>query len=179
MTIADWLAMDHRQGLHEIIDGELLMAPSPSIAHQRISRELEFRLYSILKESAAGEVFDAPTGVRLADDTVLEPDLIVVLSENADRVREQYIDGAPDLVVEILSPGTAARDLGVKREHYQRAGVREYWVVDPQSRTIEVLSLERGAFSRAGLFGERDTLKSPLLADLAIDLGEIWKIVQT
>jgi Uma2 family endonuclease len=121
-------------------------------------------------------VLYAPVGVRLSDDTVLEPDLLVVLTENASRIGEHVVDGPPDIVVEILSPGSARRDLGLKRTEYETAGVREYWIVDPETRSVEVLALEEseGRYARAGLFRVEDSLSSSLLPGLSIALREIF-----
>jgi Uma2 family endonuclease len=174
LTFQDWLAFPDDGRLYELIQGEVHVTPPPGIEHQRISRDLEFKLLTFLRERAAGEVLDAPVGVRLSDEDVFEPDLVVVLAEHADRIGAQVIDGAPDLVVEILSPGTAGRDLGPKRQAYLRAGVPEYWIVDPASQAIEVLALERGEYVRSGLYRRGDTLRSPLLAGLEIALQEIF-----
>lgn len=174
LTYDDWLAFPDDGRLYEILDGALLMTPAPCIDHQRISRDIEYRLVELLRRERAGEVLDAPVGVRLAYDTVLEPDLVVVLTPNAHRVGAQVIDGPPDLVVEVLSPGTAGRDLGPKRAAYEGAGVPEYWIVDPETRSVEVLELHRGRFQRAGLYREGDTLRSPLLPGLELPLGEVF-----
>jgi Uma2 family endonuclease len=173
MTFVDWLQLPHDGRLYELIDGELLVSPSPSILHQRVSRELEFQILQYLRTSGRGEVLDAPVGVRLGDD-VLEPDLVIVLSEHADRIGAQVIEGAPDVVVEILSPGTAKRDLGVKRTVYEAAGVPEYWIVDAESAAVEVLVLERGAYVRLGLFRRGDTLRSRVLPDLTVLLAPVF-----
>jgi Uma2 family endonuclease len=171
---ADWLRLPDDSRLCELLEGELLLAPPPSIAHQRASRNLELRLAEYLRRTGAGEVLDAPVGVRLAEDTVLEPDLVVVLSAHADRVGDQAIEGVPDLVVEVLSPGTAQRDLGRKRDLYERHGVPEYWIVDPEARTIEVLALASGLYDRAGLYGTGDVLRSAVLPAFELPVGEVF-----
>ena len=173
MTFADWLQLPDDGRLYELIDGELLVSPPPSVQHQRVSRELEFLILEYLRRSKRGEVFDAPIGVRLGDD-VLEPDLVIVLNEHAERIGTQVIDGAPDIVVEILSPGTAKRDLGTKRQAYEAAAVPEYWIVDIESGAVEVLSLERGSYARAGLYRRDDTLRSRVLPDLALALAAVF-----
>lgn len=100
----------------------------------------------------------------------------MVFREHADRIGDQVIEGVPDLVVEILSPGTAGCDLGVKRNAYETAGVPEYWIVDPEAATIEVLTIEASRYVRHGLFGRADTLRSPLLQDLEIVLDGILAV---
>jgi Uma2 family endonuclease len=174
LTFADWLEYPDDGRLYELIDGELFVTPPPNIEHQRISRDLEYVLVGYLRKTRAGEVLDAPVGVKLGDEDVLEPDLVVVLTENADRIGPQAIEGAPDLVVEILSPGTARRDLGSKRRKHEEAGVREYWIVDPASRSVEVLTRSQEAFERAGLYRRGEELRSVLLADLTVALDDVF-----
>ncbi|MET0594291.1 MAG: Uma2 family endonuclease [Polyangiaceae bacterium] len=174
LTYADWLRYPDDGRLYEILEGELYVTPSPSIEHQRISRDLEFLLLTFLRKAGCGEVLDAPVGVRLSDEDVLEPDLLVVLREHADRIGEQVIDGAPDLVVEILSPGTVRRDLGPKRAKYEEAGVPEYWVVDPATATIEVQVLHEGKYARHSLVRRGETLRSPLLPGLEIATDQVF-----
>lgn len=174
MTFQNWLGFPDDGRFYEIIEGELYVTPPPNVEHQRISREIEFRLLQFLRAAALGEVFDAPIGVRLTDDDVLEPDLVVVLQAHADRIGKQVIEGAPDLVVEVLSPGTAKRDLGLKREQYQAAGVPEYWIVDPESRSIEVLMLDGGRYARSGLFRVADTLTCRLLPGFELELTDVF-----
>ena len=127
----------------------------------------------MIRATERGEVLDAPVGVRLHDELVLEPDIVVVLQAHSDRIHEDAIHGAPDLVVEILSPGTAGRDLGPKRAAYERGGVTEYWIVDPEARTIEVLVLADGAYQRAGLYRSSDLPRSTVLADLTFEVAAV------
>ena len=174
LTYADWLEFPDDGRLYEIIEGELFVAPPPSIEHQRISRELGYRLMQYLRATGAGEVLSAPVGLRLHDQIIVEPDLLVVLAANAGRVGEQAVDGPADLVVEILSPGTAGRDLGAKRAAYEASGVSEYWVVDPERQRVEVLVLEGGAYVRHGLYRRLDDLSSHVLPDLSVALRGIF-----
>ena len=174
LTYKDWLGFPDDGRAYELLEGELIVTPPPSIGHQRISRELEFRLLQHLRATGAGEVLDAPVGVRLSDTVVLEPDLLVVLREHASRIGAQVIEGAPDLVVEILSPGSAVRDLGVKRRAYEVGGVTEYWIVDPVNRSIEVLALEQGAYARHGIYAATDTLTSRLLGGFSMSVGDVF-----
>lgn len=173
-TYEDWLQYPDDGRLYELIDGELYASPPPAIRHQRISRDLGIALHRFLAANDRGEMLHAPTGVRLGDERVLEPDLVIVLAEHAHRISDQVIDGAPDLVVEVLSPGTARRDLSLKRSVYEDAQVPEYWIVDPESQSIEVLRIVDGAYVRGGLFRRKDTLTSALLPGLEIVLGEVF-----
>jgi Uma2 family endonuclease len=170
----DWLELPHDGPLYELIDGELFVTPPPNIRHQRVSRDLEFLLMTYLRRSPKGELFDAPVGVRLDDRSVLEPDLVIVLREHAAVVGAQVIEGAPDLVIEVLSPGTASRDLGIKREKYRSKCIGEYWIVDPANARVEVLVLENERYVRFGLFTRGDALRSKVLADFELAVGEIF-----
>jgi Uma2 family endonuclease len=119
-------------------------------------------------------VLFAPVGVRLSDEDVLEPDIVVLLAEHVGRIEEQAIVGPPDMVVEILSAGTARRDLSKKRATYESAGVQEYWIVDPESVSIDLLVLDSGSYRRSGLFRKGDVLRSPLLPGLEIRIDGVF-----
>jgi len=125
---------------YELVEGELFLVPSPNLYHQRISRQLEMALWQYIGRHALGEVFDAPCDVVLSEINVVQPDLLFVSTERRGILADANVQGAPDLVVEILSPSTGQRDLGIKRSLYAKYGVPEYWIVDPDSQTIEVLS---------------------------------------
>jgi Uma2 family endonuclease len=177
LTYADWLRFPDDGLRYEIIEGELFVTPPPSIEHQRASRNLALALASFLKRDARGEVLYAPVGVRLGNEDIVEPDLIVVLKGHESRIGASAIEGAPDLVVEILSPGSARRDLGVKREKYRAAGVAEYWIVDPANTSVEVLALEQGQYVRHGLYRRDNTLRSRLLDGLEIALNDVFPAI--
>ncbi|WP_419161627.1 Uma2 family endonuclease [Candidatus Palauibacter sp.] len=124
---------------YEAIEGELYMTPAPSIRHHRLSRRLYDALKPLLPDPGHGELFWAPVGVQfpLTGEGV-QPDLMFVSNERRGMVGEAGILGAPDLVVEILSPSTASRDRGIKLRLYRRQGVREYWIVDPDEEAVDV-----------------------------------------
>lgn len=174
LTFHDWLSFPDDGRAYEIVDGELFVTPSPSIRHQRTSREIQHALLTFLRATGLGEVLNAPVGVKLDEGTVVEPDIVVVLKAHAGRIGEQVIEGAPDIVIEILSPGTAQRDLGIKRNKYETCGVPEYWIVDAEARGIEVLSLHSGRYSRSQAFGGNDTLTSPSLPGFAVDVSDVF-----
>ena len=159
---------------YELLDGELFVTPAPGMAHQRASRNLTGLLWQLAKESGAGEIYAAPFDIVLSDTNVVQPDLIFVSSERAHIITEANVQGAPDLVVEILSPSTADRDLTVKRGIYARHGVQEYWIVDTDARTVTVLLRDSQEFALVGVCGEGQTLDSPTLRGFTIDPGEIF-----
>lgn len=123
---------------HEIIDGELHVTPAPRPAHQSVVGELTTRLSAFVRDHGLGWILPGPVDVLFAEGDYLEPDLVFVRRERLQVVTERGIEGAPDLVVEVASPSTARADRGIKRERYARFGVPEYWVVDADSRSVEV-----------------------------------------
>lgn len=166
----------------EIIDGvPYNMTPAPSRRHQKISGALFNRLYNYL-EGKPCEVYSAPFDVRLpvsneTDEqiqTVVQPDLVVVCDPS--KLDERGCKGAPDLVVEILSPLTAKKDLREKFFLYERVGVKEYWIVHPAEKTISVFKLEEELkYGRAEIYSEEDKLTTEILAGLQIDLSSVFK----
>ena len=139
------ITWDHVQQLpddgnrYEAIAGELYVTPAPSVRHQAISLELVLELVRILVEPGHGRILAAPVGVRFpATGEGVQPDILFVSNERRGIVAPDELKGAPDLVVEILSPTTAGRDTGLKRILYERQGVAEYWIVDPDAEAVDV-----------------------------------------
>lgn len=158
---------------YELIQGELVMVPSPGWRHQNISRRFFSRLDTFVEAHNLGYVAYAPLDVVLGGE-VVQPDILFISHKRASIIQEDEIRGGPDLVVEILSPTTAQRDRTYKRTLYARHGVKEFWLVDPDSQTVEVLALGKRGYRRTGLYGKVDVLHSPLLAGLAISLTEVF-----
>jgi Uma2 family endonuclease len=179
-TYSDLVALPEDQLRHELIDGEHFVSPSPNTGHQTISKRLFVALNSHVERHHIGEVLFAPFDVKLSLFTVLVPDLVYFTAERFARVvNEKHATAAPDLVVEILSPGTRRRDKGRKRAVYDREGVGEYWIVDPEARSITVL---RRPGADAGLtdvavftLAKGETLESPLFPGLQIPLREVFR----
>ena len=138
LTYEDFLLLPEDGNRHEVIYGEHCMTPAPATRHQRISMRLSGALFTFLEEHPLGEVFAAPIDIVLSETDIVEPDLVFIASARAEIVTEQNIQGAPDLVIEILSPGTRRRDELVKRKLYASFGVREYWIVDPDLDAVRV-----------------------------------------
>lgn len=150
------------------------MVPSPLPYHQIICRNLEEQLWKFVQAQRLGEVLFAPCDVVLSEETVVQPDILFISSERVAIIHKEEIRGAPDLIVEILSPATAQRDRTYKRTLYARSGVKEYWIVDPDAQTIEVLALGGRGYKRAGIYGREQMLESPLLTELKISLAEVF-----
>jgi len=179
-TYSDLVALPDDQLRHELIDGEHFVSPSPTTTHQEISKRLFRTLDAFVERHRLGEVLYAPFDVKLSAWTVLVPDLVFFTAARyAEVVNEKHATAAPDLAVEILSPGTRRRDPGRKREVYDREGVREYWIVDPDARSITTL---RRPAPDAGLADVRpltlaadDVLESPLFPGLRIALRDVFQ----
>lgn len=166
--------VSHWEGQWELIDGiPYNMAPAPSPSHQRIVGELFFALRSYFGKDGCS-VFVAPFDVQLdkSDDfTIVQPDVSVFCLK--DLIGERRAVGCPDLIVEVLSPSTALKDRNQKFNLYERASVREYWLVDPLNRTIEVYGLSDGRYANRGVFGSANTLSSFIFPELQIELKDI------
>ena len=173
-TVKDYMTTPEEKR-YQLLDGELILAPSPIAKHQRISRRLLVALDQFVQSRDLGEAFGAPFDVVLSDYDVAQPDILFVSNARSEIITEANVQGAPDLVVEILSPSTAQYDQGYKRTLYGRSGVREYWLVDPEAETVEVLtSSDRGLVTHA-TYRRGGTLASQLLAGLAFDLELIFQ----
>lgn len=129
---------------YEVMFGELLVTPAPGRRHQRVVTDLVTILNTHVREHDLGEVFAAPFDVLFGEGDYLEPDIVFVAKDRLGLLTDRGVEGTPDLVIEVVSPATAARDRGPKRERYRLYGVPEYWIVDPDSRTIEVWRFDRG-----------------------------------
>lgn len=159
---------------YELLRGELYMTPGPVPYHQQIVRNLEYALWEFVREHQLGEVFFAPLDVVLSDEDVVQPDILFIRNEHSGIIQEHAIHGAPNVIVEILSPSTAERDRTYKRTLYARSGVSEYWLVDPETQTVEVLTLEAKGYLQAGHYERGQTLNSPLLSGLQIPLNDVF-----
>jgi Uma2 family endonuclease len=162
-TYADYAALPDDGNRYEIIAGVLYTTPAPGAGHQSVSARLVTFLVTHVEFAGLGRVFAAPVDVELAPDTVVQPDIVVILSANLDRITPSRIIGAPDLVVEILSPGTAGYDRREKQDAYARAGVGEYWIDDPGAQTVELLTLEQGGYRSHGVFRGQARLPSSVV----------------
>jgi len=175
LTYQDYLLLPEDNNRHEIIDGEHYMTPSPIPRHQRISKCLLIQLESFVRHQQVGEVFSAPIDVILSDVDVVVPDLIFISRERSSIITGKNIQGAPDLIIEILSPSTAERDRRLKRKTYAKFGVTEYWIVDPEICTVHILRLREGDYHTVNTFSLQQNLTSPLFQGLSLPLTEIFE----
>lgn len=176
LTIEDYLLFPDDGKRHELIDGDHYVTPSPNTRHQRISGKLLISLHTFVTQHRLGEVFAAPLDVILSEFDVVQPDLMFVSAGRAAIITEANIQGAPDLVVGILSERTRKVDERVKRDLYSRYGIAEYWIIDPDLETIKVYRMTDKGYLRAAELAKetKDTLSSPLLPGLSLLLAEIF-----
>lgn len=161
-TLDDYMALPETNRIVEYIDGEIVMSAEPLDEHQGILSQI---MGFIFQTAKSGKLRSGPSGLR-AGNNVFEPDIFWISPENANcqlEPNERIWSGAPDLIVEILSPSTAYRDRGIKFESYEAAGVREYWLADPEAKFIEVYILQNAAFKKQGIFKAGETFISTAL----------------
>jgi Uma2 family endonuclease len=172
-TYEDYLNFPQDGKCHEIIDGVHFMTPAPQTRHQIVSRNLLWTLENYVRDKNLGHTLNAPVDVVLSDTTVVQPDLIFICREREHIIKKNYIDGPPDLVIEILSPGRENLDRLVKMKQYALLGVPEYWLVDFEARLLEQYVLRGQLFERAGVFSE--DFSPSLFPDLTIRMSAVFK----
>lgn len=173
-TYEDYLKTPEDQR-YELIEGELIMTPSPVTYHQWISKNILYELEKLVRDKKIGKVFNAPYDVYLNDENVVQPDILFISKERENIIGEKNIQGAPDLVVEVLSEGTSYRDLVKKKKLYARFGVKEYWIVDPIEKTVEKYSNKEKTFTTEISYSQNDILESLLLPGLKMQLSDVFE----
>ena len=159
---------------YEVLEGDLAVSPAPNRRHQRLVLNcVDF--FRTLEQRGLGEVYTAPFDVVLDDHNVVEPDVLFVRQERLDIVTDANVQGAPDIVVEILSPDTRDRDLTVKARLYARFGVPEYWVIDPDNQTLTAYRLVDAGYQPYGPYSVGDTMVSPLFPDDPLSVAAVLR----
>lgn len=175
VTLQEYLALPETTLPHELVEGDLRVTAAPSPWHQTVLNRIARALEDFVEARNLGAIFRAPVDVILDPriPVALQPDIVYIRRERQDIVRER-IEGAPDLVVEILSPGTRDYDRTEKSARYAAAGVTEYWLADLESRTIEIRRLDRRPPVTMAVFGVTDTLTSPLFPGFTLPVAPIF-----
>lgn len=173
-TYEDYLQLDDKYE-YEIIGGKLFMTPKPRPLHQEVVGRLYVALHNFLKQrNIQGKIFlDVDV---IFGNQVVSPDIIYITHERLSIISETNIQGPPDLIIEVLSPSTQKYDRKQKSQLYYTNGVKEYWLIDPATQLAEVFAREDKGWYRAGVYDEEDTLVSPLLPELEINLKEIFDV---
>lgn len=174
-TYNDYLRIDDNKR-YEIYRGGLIMVPAPNLWHQMYLRNLEYLMWSYVKKNNMGEVLIAPVDVILAEDDVYQPDIIFVSIERLDIMKDiRGIFGAPDLVVEIISPSTSIYDMIEKREVYEEYGVKEFWLVNPDEKAIEIFALKEGLYKRHSFARKDGVVNSEVIKGFSVNLKDVFE----
>jgi Uma2 family endonuclease len=174
-TYEDYARLPDDGWRYEVIKGVLHMTPAPRTKHQKAIGKLYSALTRFVEQHDMGDLYFAPIDVILPHHlaTPVQPDLLFISKERLDIVKEQFIEGAPDLIVEVLSPTNWLDDRRIKYEVYAEAGVREYWIVDPDLRTVEVFVLREGEYALVGRFGPGEKAHSEVLEGFEVAVDEV------
>ena len=173
-TYQDYLEETDEGEIYQIIEGELLMAPpAPASRHQFISGDLYYYLREYVYAHKLGKVAYAPIDVALDDKNVVQPDILFISKDNLGIIQERGIIGVPDVVIEILSPSTIQRDRYQKRELYEKFKVKEYWIVDIASQSIEVLRLKHDRYELHSFAVEKGVVQSSVIKGFEVELSEV------
>lgn len=175
LTYEDYVYLPTDGRRYEIMQGDLYVSPAPNTFHQTVSRRLQYRLMALLEDTGIAYIFNAPCAVLLSETDVVQPDLVLVRCDRRHIISDRGIDGAPDVVIEILSPSTKGQDLHLKKHVYARAGVQEYWIVDPDAAAIEQWVLEPNDYRLVTRFDRAATLTSTVFPEISIHLLEVFK----
>lgn len=172
-TYNDYLEIDDDKR-YELLNGDLVMAPAPESFHQICSINLAFAMLSNVREHELGTVLTAPIDVLLDNHNLVQPDILFIAKERKSIIQRRGIFGVPDLIVEILSPSSLRYDRHTKKNIYERFDLREYWIVDPGNRAVEVFLLEGETYTLAAVATESGSLTSSVIEGLVIDLADIF-----
>ncbi len=174
LTVEDYRATPEGTR-YQLVEGDLFMAPAPNLFHQSIAGNIYALLVVFLARNLVGKVFIAPCDVYLSEHDVVQPDVLFIANANLGVLAEDGVHGAPDLVIEVLSPATAQLDKKQKRRIYSRAGVKELWLVDPLLLQIQRYDFARDTAKPVALIEENESFSTPLLPELTISVAEVFK----
>ncbi|MCL5283966.1 MAG: Uma2 family endonuclease [Armatimonadetes bacterium] len=160
---------------HELINGDLIMTPAPNVAHQQAVGNLHAGLHHFITDNRLGNVYTAPLDVVFSSDNVVEPDILFISKGRADILTPNNVQGAPDLIVEVLSPNTEENDRQIKFRLYEQFGASEYWIVDPSALMIEVYSLAGERYERLGRFSGEEMIQSKVLIGFECQTSEVFE----
>ena len=175
LTYEEYLAGPEIKARYDIVDGQMIVAPSPTLEHQIILGKLFVLVHQFVSERQLGEVLFAPLDVIIQREPLRtrQPDLLFVSNDRAG-IMEEYIQGPPDLVAEILSPSNTRRDVEDKLSDYGRLGVEECWLVSPEAHTVEVLRLDQQSLKRTSIHGLGDHVQSEVISGLSLAVGDLF-----
>ena len=176
LTYEDYVTLPDDGRRYEILDGELAVSPSPTSAHQFVSHNLEFALSAWVRARRLGRIWHAPLDLILEPTAVMQPDIFFISNARSSIVTKRGVEGAPDLVIEILSDSTAARDRGIKMHIYARHGVERYWIVDVEKRTLEVYAIRGKTYELAATYSGGEVTQFDVPEGFVLALNEVWAV---
>lgn len=166
---------DNDPFIYELFEGEIMKRAAPSLVHQRISRKLLGKIDAFIEEKNLGEIFSAPVDLNLDEYNAFQPDLAFISNERSFLIEDgDYIHGAPDMVVEIISPGSIKKDRVIKKDLCERFAIREYWLVDPLNKSIEIYTMQADKYVLHDLQEIRGKISSTVLTGFELDLTHIF-----
>ena len=174
LTYEDYVLLPNDRNRHEILEGELTVTPAPSTKHQTASGNLFVLLAHHIKQRDLGKLFHAPIDLILESTSVLQPDLLFVSKARQNIITERAVEGAPDLVIEILSPATSRTDRITKAQIYSRHRVRAYWIVDPEQEVIEIYLLEADGYRLAAMLQGKTPTFAPPFQELEVAAADLF-----
>ena len=173
-TFADYARLPDNGVRYEVIKGDLYMNPAPRPRHQKVVLNLSVALHQFAGSRDLGEAYIAPIDVILPGlASPVQPDVLFIAGDRLDIVKQEFIEGAPDLIIEVLSPSNPLHDRRTKFQLYAQASVREYWFVDPEASTIDIYVLRGQAFAPLGSFGPGEQTRSEVLADFSVHVSDV------
>jgi Uma2 family endonuclease len=172
-TLADYEALPEGAP-YQLIEGELVMSPAPTPYHQYILFELAARFRDHVRDRQIGKIYVAPLDVYLSEEDVFQPDILFISRDRAAIVKEKNVQGAPDLIVEVLPLSTSYYDLSAKKRTYEAAGVWEYWIVDPMAKRIEVYESREHRFELASEAAHSGMVRSKVMDGFSVDVAEVF-----
>jgi Uma2 family endonuclease len=174
-TYQDLLTIPEDRNRYELFDGDLVVTPAPGVEHQLAVGNIYAMLRAHVQTHQLGLLLVAPVDICFAEDVVVQPDVVFVSAGRTSLVGKRRIEGAPDLIVEVLSPSTEERDRGYKFKLYAQQGVREYWLADPEARSLEIHTLTESGYQLVGRFTHDAVLRSKLFPDLTSTITGLWE----
>ncbi len=174
LTYEDYALLPNDRNRYEILEGELTVTPAPSTKHQTVSVNLLILLSQYIKERGLGKLFHAPIDLILESTSVLQPDLLFVSKARQRIITERAIEGAPDLVIEILSPGTSRTDRVTKAQIFARHSVPAYWIVDPDQEAVEIYLLEADGYRLAATLQGEIPMAAPPFTELNVVVRDVF-----
>ena len=178
VTAEDYRALPEGGPQYQLIEGDLYMSPAPNRFHQDISRNIGLIIGNYLETHPIGTVYNAPFDVYLDHDNVFQPDFVFVARENYGVLTDAGVEGVPELVIEILSPGTAKLDRNAKQRVYARCGVKEMWLVDPETTTVAVYNLQQNAVQPAAVYAIGDQFTSGFFPGLVFSVARFFQAIR-